>query len=151
MATRVSREFRDISLSFTKHPVTNDIVALKNEDAIKRSVVNLIRTQLGERFFEPIIGTSLEGSLFELSHPEIRISLEGEIKILLENYEPRISTNSVRVDPSPDDSLPRAPLGRLRMDRSLRSAEVGRSRGCHTDLPRSPTCRPVGVSLACWW
>jgi len=103
MATRVSREFRDISLSFTKHPVTNDIVALKNEDAIKRSVVNLIRTQLGERFFEPIIGTSLEGSLFELSHPEIRISLEGEIKILLENYEPRISTNSVRVDPSPDD------------------------------------------------
>ena len=102
MATRVSREFRDISLSFTKHPVTNDIVALKNEDAIKRSVVNLIRTQLGERFFEPIIGTSLEGSLFELSHPEIRISLEGEIKILLENYEPRISTNSVRVDPSPD-------------------------------------------------
>ena len=103
MATRVSREFRDISLSFTKHPVTNDIVALKNEDAIKRSVVNLIRTQLGERFFEPIIGTSLEGSLFELSHPEIRISLEGEIKILLENYEPRISTTSVRVDPSPDD------------------------------------------------
>jgi|TARA_R100000030_G_scaffold27184_1_gene19730 phage baseplate assembly protein W len=103
MATRVSREFRDISLSFTKHPVTNDIVALKNEDAIKRSVVNLIRTQLGERFFEPIIGTSLEGSLFELSHPEIRISLEGEIKVLLENYEPRISTNSVRVDPSPDD------------------------------------------------
>ena len=103
MATRVSRGFRDISLSFTKHPVTNDIVALKNEDAIKRSVVNLIRTQLGERFFEPIIGTSLEGSLFELSHPEIRISLEGEIKILLENYEPRISTNSVRVDPSPDD------------------------------------------------
>lgn len=103
MATRVSREFRDISLSFTKHPVTNDIVALKNEDAIKRSVVNLIRTQLGERFFEPIIGTSLEGSLFELSHPEIRISLEGEIKVLLENYEPRISTNSVRVEPSPDD------------------------------------------------
>lgn len=103
MATRVSRAFRDISLSFTKHPVTNDIVALKNEDAIKRSVVNLIRTQLGERFFEPIIGTSLEGSLFELSHPEIRISLEGEIKVLLENYEPRISTNSVRVLPSPDD------------------------------------------------
>lgn len=103
MATRVSRAFRDISLSFTKHPVTNDIVALKNEDAIKRSVVNLIRTRLGERFFEPIIGTSLEGSLFELSHPEIRISLEGEIKVLLENYEPRISTNSVRVDPSPDD------------------------------------------------
>ena len=103
MATRVSRAFRDISLSFTKHPVTNDIVALKNEDAIKRSVVNLIRTQLGERFFEPIIGTSLEGSLFELSHPEIRISLEGEIKDLIENYKPRISTNSVRVLPSPDD------------------------------------------------
>ena len=46
-----SRSFKDISLSFSKHPVTNDIIALKNEDAIKKSVINLCRTRLDERFF----------------------------------------------------------------------------------------------------
>jgi|TARA_B100000073_G_scaffold10682_1_gene8936 phage baseplate assembly protein W len=103
MASRVSRGFRDISLSFTKHPVTNDILALNNEDAIKRSVINLVRTQIGEKFFEPLIGTSLEGSLFELSHPEIEIQIESEINVLLENFEPRISVSRIKAQPLPDD------------------------------------------------
>ncbi len=103
MASRVSRGFKDISLSFTKHPVTNDILALNNEDAIKRSVINLVRTQIGEKFFEPLIGTSLEGSLFELSHPEIEIQIESEINILLENFEPRISVSRIKAQPLPDD------------------------------------------------
>ena len=50
MAVTISRAFRDISLSFKKHPVTNDVIALKNEDAIKKSVINLCRTRLNERF-----------------------------------------------------------------------------------------------------
>lgn len=103
MARQVSRAFKDISLSFIKHPVTNDILAIRNEDAIKRSVVNLVRTQIGERFFEPLIGTSLEGSLFELSTPEITISLEGEIRVLLDNFEPRIDIRDIKVEPAPDD------------------------------------------------
>ncbi len=103
MASRVSRGFKDISLSFTKHPVTNDILALNNEDAIKRSVINLVRTQIGEKFFEPLIGTSLEGSLFELSHPEIEIQIESEINVLLENFEPRISVSRIKAQPLPDD------------------------------------------------
>ena len=103
MARKVSRAFKDISLSFIKHPVTNDILAIRNEDAIKRSVVNLVRTQIGERFFEPLIGTSLEGSIFELSTPEISISLENEIRVLLGNFEPRIDIRDIRVEPSPDD------------------------------------------------
>ena len=57
--------FRDISLSFSKHPVTGDIGALANEDAIKRSVENLVRTKLGDRFFNPLLGSEIENSLFE--------------------------------------------------------------------------------------
>ena len=102
MASRVSRGFKDISLSFIKHPVTNDIVALKNEDAIKKSVVNLVRTQIGERFFEPLLGTSLEGSMFELATEEIGLELESEIRILLENYEPRIRVSRIKAEASPD-------------------------------------------------
>lgn len=102
MASRVSRGFKDISLSFIKHPVTNDIVALKNEDAIKKSVVNLVRTQIGERFFEPLLGTSLEGSMFELSTEEIGLELESEIKVLLENYEPRIRISRIKAVASTD-------------------------------------------------
>ena len=102
MASRVSRGFKDISLSFVKHPVTNDIVALKNEDAIKKSVVNLVRTQIGERFFEPLLGTSLEGSMFELATEEIGIELESEIRVLIENYEPRIRVSRIKAEASPD-------------------------------------------------
>ena len=102
MASRVSRGFKDISLSFVKHPVTNDIVALKNEDAIKKSVVNLVRTQIGERFFEPLLGTSLEGSMFELSTEEIGLELESEIRVLLDNYEPRIVVSRIKAEASPD-------------------------------------------------
>lgn len=103
MASRISKAFRDISLSFTKHPVTNDILALKNEDAIKRSVMNLVRTQIGERFFDSLLGTSLEGALFELSHPEIKIQIENDVRILLDNYEPRIAVSRIKAQPASDD------------------------------------------------
>ena len=66
MATKISRAFKDISLSFSRHPVTNDLVVLKNEDAIKKSVVNLCRTKLNERFFNELLGTRIENSLFDL-------------------------------------------------------------------------------------
>lgn len=102
MASRVSRGFKDISLSFIKHPVTNDILALKNEDAIKKSVVNLVRTQIGERFFEPLLGTSLEGSMFELSNEEVEVELENEIRVLIENFEPRIVISRIKAQSSPD-------------------------------------------------
>lgn len=102
MASRVSRGFKDISLSFIKHPVTNDILALKNEDAIKKSVVNLVRTQVGERFFEPFLGTSLEGSMFELSTEELGLELETEIRDLIENFEPRIVVSRIKAQANPD-------------------------------------------------
>ena len=69
MPTKRSRSFRDISLSFKRHPITNDVTVLKNEDAIKKSVINLIRTKVGERFFNDILGTSVGDTLFELDLP----------------------------------------------------------------------------------
>ena len=95
--TNVSRAFKDISLSFKKHPVTNDVTILRNEDAIKKSVINLTRTRINERFFNELIGTSIGDSLFENMNSGIESALEEEITSLLSNYEPRIELNSVYV------------------------------------------------------
>ena len=93
-----SRSFKDISLSFSKHPVTKDIIALKNEDAIKKSVINLCRTRLDERFFNELLGTSIEDTLFEVVGPDIGASLEEEISTLLSNFEPRIDLTEVNIN-----------------------------------------------------
>ena len=98
MVVKISRAFKDISLSFAKHPVTNDVAVLKNEDAIKKSVVNLCRTRLNERFFNELLGTSIEDSLFETNLDDISSFLEREITVLLKNYEPRITLRHVIID-----------------------------------------------------
>ena len=95
MPTPISRAFKDISLSFTRHPVTNGITILKNEDAIKKSVMNLCRTSINERFFNPLIGTRIGQSLFEINDPDIAEFLEQDIENTLNNYEPRIKVKSV--------------------------------------------------------
>jgi phage baseplate assembly protein W len=96
MAT-ISRSFKDISLSFVRNPITNDVIAITNEDSIKKSVVNLVRTKLGDRFFNRFLGTTVEDSLFELQLPEVAYGLRIEIETLLKNFEPRISTTTVQV------------------------------------------------------
>ena len=98
MAVQISRAFKDISLSFTRHPVTNDVTVLKNEDAIKRSVVNLCRTRINDRFFNDLLATSIEDSLFETNLDDIASFLEREITVLLKNFEPRIRLTSVIVE-----------------------------------------------------
>ena len=98
MVVKISRAFKDISLSFTKHPVTNDVIVLKNEDAIKKSVINLCRTRINERFFNDLLGTSIEDSLFETNLDDITSFLEREITVLLKNFEPRIRLTSVIVE-----------------------------------------------------
>ena len=98
MVVKISRAFKDISLSFTKHPVTNDVTVLKNEDAIKKSVVNLCRTRINERFFNDLLGTSIEDSLFETNLDDIASFLEREITVLLQNFEPRIALTGVIVE-----------------------------------------------------
>ena len=101
--TRISRKFKDISLSFVRNPVTNDILSINDADAIKKSVINLVRTRTGERFFNQLIGSSVENSMFEIQTPEVAYSLELDIKTLLKNYERRVSVSSVLVT-YPDES-----------------------------------------------
>lgn len=103
MALKISRSFKDISLSFSRHPVTNDIIPIKNEDAIKRSVINLVRTRVGERFFNPLIGTSVENSLFENQDESQAIFITQQIESTLKNFEPRISVRNVLVE-FPEDT-----------------------------------------------
>lgn len=95
---RISRKFKDISLSFIRNPVTNDILSLNDADAIKKSVVNLVRTRIGERFFNPLVGTNIENSVFELQSVPLARSLQIDIENLLENFEPRINLSSVEVN-----------------------------------------------------
>ena len=97
-----SRGFKDINLSFKRHPVTNDLVVIKNEDAIKKSVKNIIFTILGEKPYSPLFGTSVNNSLFELANPLDHVRISDEIKSTLLNYEPRISNIKVNVANYPD-------------------------------------------------
>lgn len=103
MPVKISRGFRDISLSFKRHPITNDVIPLKNEDAIKKSVINLVRTKVGERFFNDLLGTSVGDTLFELNSFDNDV-LREEIIALLGNYEPRITLTNVFVEADKDSN-----------------------------------------------
>ena len=97
-----SRAFKDINLSFKRHPVTNDVVVIRDEDAIKRSVKNIIFTILGEKPFEPNFGSVINESLFDLNTSLNEIRVADEISASLCNYEPRISDIDVTVTVAPD-------------------------------------------------
>ena len=99
-----SKAFKDINLSFKRHPVTNDVVTIRDEDAIKRSVKNIIFTILGEKPFEPTFGSVINDSLFELSTTLNQIRVEDEIRTSLLNHEPRISNIEVTVSIYPDSN-----------------------------------------------
>ena len=97
-----SRAFKDINLSFKRHPVTSDVVTIRNEDAIKRSVRNIIFTILGEKPFEPNFGSVINESLFDLNTNLNEIRVSDEIRSSLLNSEPRISNIDVTVTVAPD-------------------------------------------------
>ena len=99
-----SKTFKDINLSFKRHPVTNDVVSINDEDAIKRSVKNIIFTILGEKPFQPLFGSVINESLFELSTALSEMKVSDEITQSLLNYEPRIANTEVTVSLYPDSN-----------------------------------------------
>ena len=101
---RVSRSFKDISLSFDPHPVTKDIPVLRNERAITRSVRNLVQTIPGERFFNPILGSGVRRLLFDFVDVGTATSIEEEILTTISNFETRVTNVQVQVDPRPDQN-----------------------------------------------
>ena len=99
---RTSRAFKDISLSFDPHPVTKDLTILKNENAIKKSVRNLVQTIPTERFFNSVLGSEVRDSLFDFVDFGTASVIQNQIEITLENIEPRIENVTVEVEPRPD-------------------------------------------------
>ena len=99
-----SKAFRDINLSFKRHPVTNDLVAIRDEDAIKRSVKNIIFTILGEKPFEPSFGSVINDALFDLSTNLSQVAVADEITSSLLNHEPRIADIDVTVTVASDSN-----------------------------------------------
>ena len=104
MKTRISRSFKDISLSFTPHPVTKDLTIIKDANAIKRSVRNLVQTIPRERFFNSNLGTDIRGSLFDFVDFGTASVIQQQIQTTIENYEPRVDNLEIEVFPRPDNN-----------------------------------------------
>jgi phage baseplate assembly protein W len=100
--TRISKSFKDISLSFDPHPVTKDLPVLINERAIMRSIRNLVQTIPTERFFNPTLGSNVRKSLFEFVDYATASTIQDQIIEVINNYEPRVDNVIVQVDPIPD-------------------------------------------------
>ena len=101
---RNSRAFKDISFSFSPHPVTKDLPVLTNERAIVRSVRNLVETIPTERFFNSLIGTDVRGSLFQPYSRETLTTIEDQIKDTIRNFEPRVGNVQIEASSQPDDN-----------------------------------------------
>ena len=101
---RVSRGFKDISMTFQSNPLNGDLIALKNANAIARSVRNIVMTIPGERFFQPSFGSGVNRVLFN-NMDEISASiLEDEIRNSIRNYEPRVRLRSLKVQANFDNN-----------------------------------------------
>ena len=96
---RISRGFKDLSASFQTNPLSNDLIALKNESAIARSVRNLVLTIQGERPFQPVLGTGVSRLLFENMDKLTASAIRSELRTTIENYEPRVEINEILVEP----------------------------------------------------
>ena len=103
-AQRVSKSFKDISMSFKFNPLSGDLISLSNENAIARAVRNIVLTTPGEKFFDPDFGSSVSEILFENVDDITAITIEDEIKNCLANYEPRVELIDVNVDPNFDQN-----------------------------------------------
>ena len=97
---RVTQKFKDISMSFQSNPLNRDLIGLKNENAISRSIRNIVFTLPGEKFFDENFGSNVTRSIFENIDDISAAIIKDEITTSIENYEPRVTL--VRVDANPD-------------------------------------------------
>jgi phage baseplate assembly protein W len=101
---RVSKGFKDISMTFQVNPLTYDLIAIKNETAIARSVRNLVSTIKGERFFDSNLGSNVNNLLFDNMDELTAVTIKDEITTTINNYEPRVRLRSVNVTPNYDEN-----------------------------------------------
>ena len=97
--------FSDVNVTFTPHPVTGKLPVIKNADAVKRAVRNLILTNFGERQYEPLYGGNVRALLFEnTDDPLLESLIQTRIEAAIENFEPRAKVDRVIVDVKPDSN-----------------------------------------------
>ncbi len=96
--------FKDLNVTFKSHPITGDLLSVKDETSIKQSIVNLLLTNRGERLFNPDLGCGIVGLLFEPLDYGVASLLNSEITNVLSEYEPRINILSLNVLPNFDQN-----------------------------------------------
>ena len=101
---RVSRGFKDLSMTFQSNPLNDDLIGLKNENAIARSVRNIVMTVPGEKLFEPDFGSRVSKLLFENVDDITASQIREEIEYSIVNYEPRVKILSITVNPDNDNA-----------------------------------------------
>ena len=101
---RVSQGFKDISMTFQTNPLTKDLIVLKNENAIARSVKNIVFTVPGEKPFNPDFGSRITDSLFENIDDITASQIETELRDSIERFEPRVSITSLKVTANIDEN-----------------------------------------------
>jgi phage baseplate assembly protein W len=99
---KVSRGFKDLSATFSRNPLTDDLILLKNEVAIARSIRNLVMTFNGERFFQPEIGSRVSRLLFDNMSPILADQIKDEISTTIGLNEPRVELNDINCIPNYD-------------------------------------------------
>jgi phage baseplate assembly protein W len=90
LTTKEQLFFRDIPLAFRINPISNDISIAKNEDAVKKALINLLGTKVGTRPFRPDFGVDIEKYLFEVADYETEVDINKEIGRAIQEYEPRV-------------------------------------------------------------
>ena len=101
---RISRGFKDISMSFEVNPITDDIIGVKNDTAIARSIRNLVLTTPGERFFNESLGSEVSQVLFDTLDDISAAVIRDEIEQTIIRFEPRVKLNDVKVEPDFDNN-----------------------------------------------
>ena len=96
--------YSDFDLSFLKHPNTKDVTILKDIDAVKQSVKNLVLTAKGERPFQPLLGSNIRRLLFEPVDDFTAFDIKEEVQTTLQNFEPRAKILNIDVVSEPDNN-----------------------------------------------
>ena len=97
-------KFKDLSISFTRNKITNDLLVKKEDAAVKQAVVNILMTNKGERLFDPEYGSNVPSYLFDQLDYGTAANIQDAIRECLMNYEPRIRISSLDVIPDFDQN-----------------------------------------------
>jgi phage baseplate assembly protein W len=103
-AERISKGFKDISAVFEVNPLNDDLIVLRNSNAIARSIRNIIFTARGDKPFNPFFGSRVSELLFDPMDQITTLAIKTEIEETIKNFEPRVDLKEVQVDPSYDDN-----------------------------------------------